>query len=109
MKRPTRAMRASADVYGKIVRQERQRNSPFATHRPMRDTSPGHKAPPYYLLPVAGPAIEPLTLASSPAGLVLGRQEDCDLLLPADADKVSRRHARFSGDGDRRWRIVDLG
>ncbi len=62
-----------------------------------------------YLLPIAGPQVEPFTLTSTPAGLTLGRQEDCDLLLPADADKVSRRHVRFISDGDKRWRIVDLG
>lgn len=62
-----------------------------------------------YLVPVAGPEdFAPLTLRPSAAGLTMGRHGDCDLLLPADADRVSRFHARFDGrDGN--WAITDLG
>lgn len=74
----------------------------------MRDAT-ATKTPPFYLLPIAGPPIDPIVLTATPGGQVMGRQEDCDLLLPADADKVSRRHARFSGESDGRWRIADLG
>ena len=61
-----------------------------------------------YLVPVAGPEFAPLTLRAASGGLTMGRHGDCDLLLPADADRVSRFHARFDGrDGN--WSITDLG
>lgn len=68
-----------------------------------------------HLVPVAGPAVEAMRLSKAVAaaqagGLVLGRQEGCELMMPADADKVSRRHARFAYDADSgRWRFADLG
>lgn len=60
----------------------------------------------HYLVAVAGPAIPPMALADR--DLTLGRHESCQLLMPADADKVSRFHAKFSFR-DRRWHIADAG
>jgi serine phosphatase RsbU (regulator of sigma subunit) len=60
-----------------------------------------------YLVPVAGPPIEPLELRPKDGGLTIGRHETCDLLLPADADRVSRFHARFAYHDDE-WHIADL-
>src|SRR5688572_18992693 len=62
-----------------------------------------------YLVAVAGPAIEPITLAPKPEGLTLGRHANCDLLLPADAERVSRSHARFAYVEGEGWRLSDLG
>jgi sigma-B regulation protein RsbU (phosphoserine phosphatase) len=64
--------------------------------------------PPAYLVPLTGPNLDPFTLAPTPDGQVLGRHEDCPLRLPAEADKVSRRHARFAYVGGM-WRVMDLG
>lgn len=61
-----------------------------------------------WLVPLAGPPLEPIQLLPTAAGLTLGRHEECDLQLPAEADKVSRRHARFVQVGGQ-WRISDLG
>jgi serine phosphatase RsbU (regulator of sigma subunit) len=61
-----------------------------------------------FLVPIAGPAVPPIELALSEKGIVLGRHEECDVCLPADAEKVSRFHARFDFDGQR-WRIADQG
>jgi hypothetical protein len=41
-----------------------------------------------YLVAVAGPPIEPIQLTAKPEGLTLGRHANCDLLLPADAERV---------------------
>jgi serine phosphatase RsbU (regulator of sigma subunit) len=62
-----------------------------------------------YLVAVAGPAIEPITLTPKPEGLTLGRHPNCDLLLPADAERVSRFHARFSHVQGEGWRLTDMG
>jgi serine phosphatase RsbU (regulator of sigma subunit) len=62
---------------------------------------------PIYLVPVDGPPIEPLAIEFRPGGVTLGRHEQCDVCLPADAEKVSRMHVRFVGDSDR-WYAVDL-
>lgn len=59
-----------------------------------------------YLIPLSGPPIRTFELIARPAGLLMGRHEDCDLRLPPDAEKVSRFHARFSYDGQQ-WRISD--
>lgn len=61
-----------------------------------------------FLVPVSGPAMEAFTLEPKESGLTLGRHDSCELLMPADADRVSRHHARFSLDGEE-WRIADLG
>jgi pSer/pThr/pTyr-binding forkhead associated (FHA) protein len=60
-----------------------------------------------YLVPLSGPPIETIELRPRGEPLVMGRHEQCTLLLPADADKVSRFHARFAfADGN--WSISDL-
>jgi hypothetical protein len=40
--------------------------------------------------------------------IVIGRNEDCDLALPPQAEKVSRRHAEFVHQNGQ-WRVADLG
>jgi serine phosphatase RsbU (regulator of sigma subunit) len=64
-------------------------------------------ASPMYLVPVAGPDLEPIELSPKPAGQTIGRHEHADLHLPPDAEKVSRFHARLIGDARGQWRIVD--
>ena len=63
--------------------------------------------PNLYLVPIAGPALEPIELVDKPDGLTIGRHEQCDICLPADAEKVSRFHARFA-KRDGRWNVADL-
>src|SRR5262245_47275766 len=63
--------------------------------------------PATYLVPLSGPPIEPISLSPKPGGVVVGRHEQCDICLPADAEKVSRFHARFDHDGTR-WHVADL-
>jgi serine phosphatase RsbU (regulator of sigma subunit) len=60
-----------------------------------------------WLVPIAGPTLEPIELIDKPDGLTIGRHEQCDICLPADAEKVSRFHARFARR-DGRWSIADL-
>jgi hypothetical protein len=61
-----------------------------------------------WLIPLpGGPEIAPLELKPSAHNLLLGRNEHCSLRLPADADQVSRQHARFSHHGGN-WRVTDL-
>lgn len=70
-----------------------------------RDTVPGA-----WLIPVAGPSLGSLALnPASDRTITIGRLDTCDLVLPADADKVSRVHARFipAGDSFCAWRIAD--
>jgi serine phosphatase RsbU (regulator of sigma subunit) len=62
---------------------------------------------PAWLVPLAGPPIAPVELPPKPGGVTLGRHEACDVRLPADADKVSRQHARLSFN-DGTWRLADL-
>lgn len=60
-----------------------------------------------HLVPIAGPPIPPIELRSKEGGLTLGRHDRCDLCLPADAESISRFHARFtSGNGT--WHIADM-
>jgi sigma-B regulation protein RsbU (phosphoserine phosphatase) len=60
-----------------------------------------------WLIPLpGGPEIPPLEM-KGPGNLVLGRSEHCGLRLPADADQVSRQHARFAQHSGH-WRITDL-
>ena len=61
-----------------------------------------------YLIPVAGPDLKPIPLVVTPGGRTIGRHEQCDLLLPAEAEKVSRFHARFHGDQPDGWQVEDL-
>jgi serine phosphatase RsbU (regulator of sigma subunit) len=62
---------------------------------------------PIYLVPLAGPPLKALELAPAAKGVVIGRHDQCDIALPADADKISRFHARFDHDGSR-WHVTDL-
>ena len=59
------------------------------------------------LTPLSGPALDAIVLTARPGGLVLGRQEGSELRLPADAETVSRTHARFTCEAGR-WRLTDL-
>src|SRR4051812_1560578 len=43
----------------------------------------------HWLVPIAGPGIEPLGLVPGGKRIVLGRHEACELLMPASAEKVS--------------------
>ncbi|MFN4242787.1 MAG: SpoIIE family protein phosphatase [Tepidisphaerales bacterium] len=67
--------------------------------------TPGEPGP-AYLLPIAGPPIEPLELVHTPGGLVLGRGEAAQLKLPVNAEKVSRAHCRFNFT-DGQWTVTD--
>lgn len=60
---------------------------------------------PMWLVPLFGPALNPVQLAAKEAGLLLGRQEQCDVRLRSD--QVSRQHARLTFDGSQ-WRLRDL-
>ncbi len=61
-----------------------------------------------WLIPLpGGPPLGPLEIKEADAGVVIGRHEQCTIRLPADADKVSRHHARFVEDSGQ-WRIADL-
>jgi serine phosphatase RsbU (regulator of sigma subunit) len=62
-----------------------------------------------YLVPVSGPPLEAIALPPTPAGLTIGRHAQADLLLPADAERVSRFHARFHFIEPAGWRLSDLG
>ena len=60
-----------------------------------------------YLVPVAGPPMDPVEIVPQAGGVTIGRHSDCDVLMPADADRISRFHARFdTSEGN--WSIVDL-
>ena len=62
-----------------------------------------------WLVPLSGPPIDPIEIHAAPGGATLGRGEACAIRLPADADKVSRQHVRFSHDAqDSAWRVADL-
>lgn len=63
---------------------------------------------PWFLVPITGPPLSPIELVSKPGGAVLGRHEQCEIHLPADVEKVSRYHARFTHGGGR-WHVCDLG
>ncbi len=62
-----------------------------------------------WLIPTAGPNIEPIELKPSDDGLSIGRHEACAIRLPVDAEQVSRQHARFTHDEARGWNMTDLG
>ena len=68
----------------------------------------GMTTPAMFLVPISGPPLAPISLVAKPGGAAIGRHENCDLKLPADAEKVSRNHARFVCDDDGQWRVVDL-
>ena len=64
-----------------------------------------------WLIPLpSGIPLEPLELKSAAKGrsVVIGRNKDCDLALPVQAEEVSRRHAElFHQNGE--WCVTDLG
>ena len=62
-----------------------------------------------YLVPVSGPPLDAIALEPKPGGLTIGRHAQADLLLPADAERVSRFHARFHRVEPAGWRLSDLG
>ena len=59
-----------------------------------------------WLVPLSGPAIAPLEVTGG--GATLGRGDGATLRLPADAEQVSRQHARVVHDAAG-WRLADLG
>lgn len=60
-----------------------------------------------YLVPVSGPPIKPLEIKPQVGGVTIGRHSNCDVLMPDNADRISRFHARLDCvNGD--WSIVDL-
>jgi len=64
-----------------------------------------------WLIPLpSGFPLEPLELVASNKGrsLVLGRNQNCDLPLPPQIEKVSRHHAQFDLQSGG-WRVADLG
>jgi serine phosphatase RsbU (regulator of sigma subunit) len=66
-----------------------------------------------WLVPLSGPALDAINLgqvadSAEGAGVTVGRGDACGVRLPADADKVSRQHARFVRSGGR-WRVADAG
>jgi serine phosphatase RsbU (regulator of sigma subunit) len=67
-------------------------------------------APAAWLVPLpSGTPVNALELKAAPdkhGGLTLGRNKDCDLPLPADAESVSRRHAEFLCQSGQ-WHIAD--
>jgi serine phosphatase RsbU (regulator of sigma subunit)/pSer/pThr/pTyr-binding forkhead associated (FHA) protein len=63
-----------------------------------------------WLVPLSGPPLEPIQILAAVGAATLGRGDACTLRLPADADKVSRQHARFSHDEKAgNWRMADMG
>lgn len=60
-----------------------------------------------WLIPLSGPSMDAVELSPKAEGIVLGRQETCDIRMPADADKVSRQHVKFMFDNGA-WRIADM-
>jgi serine phosphatase RsbU (regulator of sigma subunit) len=60
-----------------------------------------------WLVPLSGPKLAALELPPKQGGVVIGRHEQCDVHLPADADKVSRYHVRFTYE-QKQWRLADL-
>jgi serine phosphatase RsbU (regulator of sigma subunit) len=63
--------------------------------------------PTAWLVPLSGPPMGVIELLPVQGGMVLGRHEQCDILVPAKVDKVSRSHARFHFDGGH-WRVTDM-
>src|SRR4051812_19364013 len=75
----------------------------------MTSATPKSSRPPHrvWLVPIAGPPMEPVELLEKPGGITVGRHEQCDIPLAADAEKVSRFHARF-GLEEGKWCVADL-
>ncbi|MCC7351553.1 MAG: SpoIIE family protein phosphatase [Phycisphaerales bacterium] len=60
-----------------------------------------------WLVAMAGPPLEALELVPQAGGLTIGRHEEAEIRLPADAEQVSRQHARLECV-DGRWHLTDL-
>src|ERR1700683_709422 len=61
-----------------------------------------------WLIPLpGGPPLDPLELKPASGRIAVGPHEQSPARPPADADKVSRQHARFVQQGGQ-WRISDL-
>ncbi len=50
-----------------------------------------------------------LTRGTTRAGFIIGRDPACDVVLPANDTRISRRHARVTPLGGGRYQIEDLG
>ena len=61
-----------------------------------------------WLTPIGGPPLPAIELSCGPDGRTLGRHDGCSVVVPAEAEQVSRQHARFDGD-ETGWRATDLG
>src|SRR5690606_23222448 len=61
-----------------------------------------------WLVRLSGPPLKDIAIEPRDGGLTLGRHESCQIKLPADAEKVSRFHARLLHD-EHGWQITDLG
>ncbi len=61
-----------------------------------------------WLVRLSGPPLADIELSPRDGGLTLGRHDSCQIKLPADAEKVSRFHARLTYD-EHGWQITDLG
>lgn len=61
-----------------------------------------------WLIPNTGPHLDPIELAPTPDGLIIGRHDACPIRLPPDAEQVSRQHAKFTFDEASGWSITDL-
>ncbi len=63
-----------------------------------------------WLVPLSGPALDAIDLGTlaGEGAVTIGRGDACGVRLPANADKVSRQHARFVRD-DGKWRVADAG
>jgi phosphoserine phosphatase RsbU/P len=64
-----------------------------------------------WLIPLpSGIPLEPFELmpAAKNRSVIIGRNKDCDLPLPGQAEAVSRRHAEFVYQNGQ-WRVADLG
>lgn len=69
----------------------------------------GGMSPPAWLEPIAGPPIEPTPAPPDGGALLLGRGDDCGVVLAHES--VSRHHCRIAGRavaGRLEWSIVDL-
>jgi serine phosphatase RsbU (regulator of sigma subunit) len=62
---------------------------------------------PRWLIPIKGPPLTPLEIKGSPHGITIGRNEKCDIRMPATAEGVSRRHAMLRWESGQ-WHLADL-
>src|ERR1039458_6578378 len=62
-------------------------------------------SPSAWLVPLAGPPLEAMEIKLP--SVTLGRQPDCELPFPENAEQISRRHARITHTPGG-WRLSDL-